>query len=138
MTAPHHRAPDGTTALFAEVLAGFARLLRGEIALARAEAKQSLRLVARAVGQCTVAVVLGITAAHVLAGACVAALVALGVPHWAAGLLMGAALLVLAYGFARWGLASLTRTNLSPARSLTNLGRDVAALKSMVKSDANV
>ncbi len=135
MSAQHHRAPEGTAALMAEVFSGATRLLRGEIALARAEAVQKMHSAAFAVVQFVIAVILGITAMNVLAGAGVAALVALGLSTAVAALLIGGAMLLAAYGFVRWGLYLLSPAHMTPTASLTNLGRDAAVLKSMVKPD---
>ena len=135
MSAPHHSAPDSTGSILTDVLTGAARLLRGEIALARAEVSQKVRSAASSVVQFGVAVILGITAINLLAGAGVAALVAMGWSTISASLVMGLALLILAYVFVRWGLYLLSAAHLTPSRSLSNLGRDAAALKSMVKSD---
>lgn len=140
MSGPHHRATDGraangTATLFVEVLSAVTRLLRGEIALARAEAEQRIRGIAMALVQLVVAVVLGITAMNALAGAGVAGLIALGLSPAVAALIIGALLLLLAYGFVRWGLHLLSPAHLKPTRSFANIGRDLAALKSMVKPD---
>lgn len=135
MSAAHHRAAEGTDGLFADVLSAATRLLRGEIALARAEAEQRARSLARAMVQCVVAVVLGITAMNVLAGAGVAALVAYGQSPTVAALIVAVVLLALAFGFGRWAMWLLSPDRLTMHRTMTSLGRDVAALKSMVKSD---
>lgn len=135
MSAEHHRPPEGTAALMAEVFSGATRLLRGEIALARAEVAQKMRSAAFAMVQFVVAVILGISATNLLAGAGVAALVGLGVSTAMAALLMAGALLLAAYGFVRWGLYLLSPAHLTPTASLTNLGRDAAVLKSMVNPD---
>lgn len=135
MTAPHQSAPDSTGAILADILAGAARLVRGEIALARAEVAQKVRSVALAGVQFTIAVVLGVTAMNLLAGAGVGILVDLGLSTAMAALVLGLAFLALAYGFVRWGLFLLSPAYLTPSRSLFNLGRDAAALKTMVKSD---
>ena len=121
MSAQHHPAPEGTAALMAEVFSGASRLVRGEIALARAEAAQKMRSAAFAVVQFVVAVILGITAMNLLAGAGVAALVGLGLSTAMAALLLGGALLLAAYGFVRWGLYLLSPAHLTSSASLTNL-----------------
>ena len=122
-------------AILAEVLTGATRLVRGEIALARAEVSQKLRSAASALVQFGIAVVLGITAVNLLAGAGVAALVAMGWSTITASLVMGLGLLILCYAFVRLALYRLSAAHLKQSRSLSNLGRDAAALKSMVKSD---
>ena len=86
MTDPSNKsAGDNPASLFGDVLLGFTRLVKGELALARAEAERSLRDAARALGILAIAALLGITALTVLSGAMVAGLVRLGMPlHWAA------------------------------------------------------
>jgi Putative Actinobacterial Holin-X, holin superfamily III len=138
MNAPHDSTPDGMTALFGEVLSCLAKLVRGEIALARAEAESKLRSALRAVIWIAVAAVLGIAAVTVLAGASIAGLVALGLPPVAASGIVGLGLALAAYGCARRGLYLLSPAQLMPSRSLTNMGQDLATLKTMVKSDAKL
>lgn len=135
MSAPHQSGSGSMGAILAEVLTGATRLVRGEIALARAEVSQKLRSAASALVQFGIAVVLGITAVNLLAGAGVAALVAMGWSTIAASLVMGLGLLILCYTFVRLALYRLSAAHLKQSRSLSNFGRDAAALKSMVKSD---
>ena len=135
MSAPHHRADQTTGALLADVLAGLTRLVRGEIALARAETAEKLRGVAFALAQFVMAAILGVAAVTMLAGAGAAALVAFGLSVWAAALITGVVLLLLAYACLRWGVYLLSPRHLTPSRSLSNLSRDAAAFKSMVKPD---
>ena len=74
----HTQRPGGESPvdLVGDVIAGFSRLVRGEFALATAEAKRSLTDAKGALVKLVVAAVLGITALNVLAGAAIAALVA--------------------------------------------------------------
>lgn len=136
MTGPARpRAGDPPAGLLADVVGGFARLVRGEIALARAEAERSLREAARAIACLVVAVVLGITGLNVLAGAAVAGLVALGLSPLLASAILGAGLTLLALGYVQYGLSLLSPSNLAPRRTWWNLRRDAETLKDMVKSD---
>ena len=138
MTAPHDPAPTSTAALLADIMSAAARLLRGEMALLQVDARQSLILLVQAVLLCLLALALGLAAVNMLAEAGVAALILAGLPPVWAKLCSGLALLVLAYGAARWGMHRVSKAPLDPARTLGNLGRDLAVLKSMWKADANV
>ena len=133
---PDRTARDGTADLLGDVVSGFARLVRGELALARAEAKRSLADATSAVGKLAIAAIVGITALNVLAAAAVAGLVALGLtPLWAS-VLLGAGLLVLAFVLIQRGLAQLDPENLAPKRVVANLRRDAETFTSMVTPDA--
>lgn len=137
MTAQHDRSTgESPVGLLGEVVAGFARLVRGEFALARAEAKRSLGDAGSALGKLAVAAILAITALNVLSGAVVAGLVALGwAPVWA-NLAVGGGLLLVAFILVQIGLAQLKPSNLAPKRMMANLRHDAETLKSMVISDA--
>ncbi|WP_309663734.1 phage holin family protein [Tabrizicola sp.] len=127
---------DATTNLLGDVVSGVARLIRGELALARAEAKRSLNDAASALGKLVVAAILGATALNVLAGTAVAGLVALGLsPLWA-GVAVGAGLLLVVFSLVHLGLAQLSPSNLAPKRMMKNLRQDAETLTSMVGSDA--
>ena len=137
MTERSDRTPRDTPAgLLGDVVSGFARLVRGELALARAEAKQSLDDATSALGKLVIAAILGITALNVLAGAAVAGLIAAGLsPVWAS-LAVGAGLLVVVFALVQFGLTQLKPSNLAPKRIMENLRQDAETLKSMVISDA--
>jgi len=127
---------ESPVGLLSDVVAGFGRLLRGELALARAEAKRSFGAVTSALVKLMIAAILGITALNVLSGAAIAALVAAGLsPPWAS-VAIGAALLLAVFGLVRTALAELTPANLAPKRMMDNLRHDAEILKSMVISDA--
>ncbi len=137
MTDPSNKsAGDNPASLFGDVLLGFARLVKGELALARAEAERSLRDAARALGILAIAALLGITALTVLSGAMVAGLVRLGMPlHWAA-VVVGVGLFAVAAGLVYYALHLLKPENLAPNRSFQNLRRDAETLKTMVTPGA--
>lgn len=128
-------AARGTSVLFSDVLSGMDRLLRGEVALAKAEVRQNLRAVRQAAAQFVLAVVFGVIALNLLAGAAVAGLVAAGLSPGAAGLSLGVALLLIAYGCLHWGLSLLDPARLQPKRTFHNLGKDLASFKSTVRSE---
>jgi Putative Actinobacterial Holin-X, holin superfamily III len=128
----------GPGALMADVLAGIARLVRGEIALARAEAGLRLHAARQAIVQAIIAVVLGLTALNVLAAAAVAAVIALGLkPAWAA-LVVGGVLLLLALVLAQRASRLIRTVGTAPSRAADNVRRDMETLQTMVKPDAAV
>lgn len=137
MTDPSNKsAGDNPASLFGDVLLGFTRLVKGELALARAEAERSLRDAAKALGIMAMAAILGITALTVLSGAMVAGLVGLGMPlHWAA-VVVGVGLIAVAAGLVYYALHLLKPANLAPNRSFQNLRRDAETLKTMVTPGA--
>lgn len=129
-------ASDSSADLLSDVVSGVARLIRGELALARAEAKRSLGDATSALAKLVIAAILGITALNVLSGAAVAGLVALGLsPLWAS-VAVGVGLLLLAFALMQIGSAQLKPSNLAPKRMMANLRQDAETLKTMVISDA--
>ncbi len=129
-------ARDSSADLLSDVVSGVARLVRGELALARAEAKRSIGDATSALTKLVIAAILGITALNVLSGAAVAGLVALGLsPLWAS-VAVGAGLLLLAFALMQIGSAQLKPANLAPKRMMANLRQDAETLKTMVISDA--
>ena len=133
---PHRPAGDSPAGLVGDVVAGFARLVRGEFALASAEAKRSLGDATSALLKLIVAAILAITGLNLLAGAAVAGLIAAGLSPLLASFLVGAGVLVLAYILVQIGLAQIKPANLAPKRVMANLRQDAQTLKSMVMSDA--
>lgn len=127
---------DSSTDLLGDVVSGVARLVRGELALARAEAKRSIGDATSALAKLVIAAILAITALNVLSGAAVAGLVALGLsPLWAS-LAVGAGLLLLAFALMQIASAQMKPSNLAPNRMMANLRQDAETLKTMVNSDA--
>jgi cytochrome c biogenesis protein CcdA len=136
MSGPDDANRDNPADLLGQILIGFGRLVQGEVALARAEVKRSLRDAAKAMVAMALAAILGITALNVLSGALVAWLVHLGLsPAWGS-VVVGAGLLLAALGIVQYARHLLAPENLSPSRSFNNLRRDAETLKSMVTSDA--
>jgi cytochrome c biogenesis protein CcdA len=122
--------------MIADVMSGVARLVQGEIALAKAEASERVNAMQRSIVQGVVAVVLGITAINVLAGAVVSGGVALGLsPIWAAAV-VGGVLLLVALGFAQHAARLLRDASSLPKRSAASVKRDLETLQTMVKRDA--
>lgn len=117
MTGRHPDSEDAPLAgLFAEVITGVSRLVRGEIALAKAEMQVTLRQTARAAAQIALAGILALVGLNVLAGAAVAALVAAGLaPVWSA-LVVGLAFVLLALGYLQHGAGLWRKTDFLPRR----------------------
>jgi protein-S-isoprenylcysteine O-methyltransferase Ste14 len=134
MNAPRH--DFATTGLVADVLTSASRVVQGEIALLRAEARERAQFAQAAVVLGVLAAVLGMTALNVLAGAAVTALGALGLaPHWAT-LVVGVVLTVMAIALARAGMAALRNATTGPVRAVAQVSRDIETLQTMVKQDA--
>lgn len=129
------RKPISTASLLTEAFDATTRLVRGEIALARAEIEANLRSALTGV----VLILLGLSvlfvALNVLSGAAVAALVAEGItPGWAA-LIVAAGLIFCAGLLALAGRRSLSSANLLPRRTAENIRRDALTLKEAMTHD---
>lgn len=133
---PGKFSDNAPASLLADVVSGIARLVRGELALARAEAKRSVKDASSAIAKLVIAAIAGITACNVLTGAAVAALVGAGWSPAVASVAVGAALLLLAYVLVQFALSQLKPSNLVPKRMMANLRQDAETLKSMVVTDA--
>lgn len=129
-------AGQGPGALLAQVLAGVSRLVQGELALARAEAAERLGVLRQSLVQLAIAAVLGIAAINLLAGAAVAAAVALGLHPALAAVTVGGVLLLLALGFAQYAARLIRDAGTLPRRSAASIRRDVETLQTMVRRDA--
>jgi uncharacterized membrane protein YqjE len=115
-----------------EILSGVAGdlqgLVRGEIALARAEFDQSLqRVLAGAIWLLGGALMAFAGLVVVLQG--VAAALALVLPTWAASLIVGAVIVAIGAVFARSGLSRISLRTLTPSRTAANLQQDARVLK---------
>lgn len=117
MTTRDPNSEDAPLAgLFAEVIAGVARLVRGEVALAKAEMQLTLRQTARAAAQIALAAILALVGLNVLAGAAVAALVAAGLaPVWSA-LVVGLTFVLVALAYLQHGTTLWRKTEVLPRR----------------------
>lgn len=131
--SPGYQAAGG---LMADVLAGVMRLVQGELALFRAEARQRAQAAQSALLLIVFAVVLGLTALNVLAGALITGVVALGLaPHWAT-LLVGVLLALVAAALARGAIAHINCATTGAVRTAQSVRRDIETLQAMVKQDA--
>jgi uncharacterized membrane protein len=122
-----------TATLLTDVIGQSITLIKGEVALAKAEAADSVNAAFASMGKMVVAAVLAIAALNMLAAAAVAALLALGWTLLASTLTVALVLIVLALGFALYARSQINRVTELPQRALRRMGRDVDALKELVK-----
>ena len=137
MTSQDRRpfAPDAPN-LLADLVATLGRILRGEIALARAEMTQGLRAALTGVAMIVAAVILGVTAIQLFAGAGVHGLIRAGLRPWQAELVLGGVLLAVAAALTGIGLRRLRPATMMPQRAFAGLRRDAETLKPKVTPDA--
>lgn len=127
MTDPAQRPSPAD--LVTDALSHLSRMMRGEVALARAEVAASVRVAATGLGLVVVAAVLGITALNVLSAALVAAVVYAGLtPAWAT-VVVGTSFAILAAILGRIGLNALKPSGFVPVRTMRGLRRDAETLK---------
>jgi hypothetical protein len=124
-------APERPTAggLVSDALTHVMQILRGEVALARAEVKASLRKAAVGIGLLLAAVVMAITALNLLSAALVGMVVYAGLsPVWAT-VAVGLVFTGLALTLGWFGANALKPVGLVPARALRGLRHDAETLK---------
>lgn len=126
-----------TGALVTDVLQHLSNLVRGEVALARAEVEQNIREAGVGVGLIVAAAVIALTSLNVLSAALVAGITELGVPAGWAALGVGAALALIALGLALKGAEALKPANLAPNRTARSVMRDAQTLKEIVSNDTS-
>jgi apolipoprotein N-acyltransferase len=125
--------PRPTGSLLSDAINQLTRLVRGEVALAKAEVAQNIRSAGLGVGLLVGAVVLIFVALNVLVFALVAALGELIGPGWSA-LLVGVVILVVAAILAMRGLNALKPENLTPSRTVRNVQADAQTIKENVSN----
>jgi len=103
-------------------------LVRGEIALGRAELEEKLDRVIMAAIWLLGGALLGFAGLVVLLQG-VAAILALMMPVWLALLIVGVVIVGIGAALAKSGLAMLSLKKLSPDRTAANLQKDVLMLK---------
>ncbi|MBV9749512.1 MAG: phage holin family protein [Acetobacteraceae bacterium] len=123
---------EGPQHSLGEIVGGLATdiqdLVRGEIALARAELDQKLdRVIMAAIWLLGGALVAFAGLVVVLQGA--AAALALVLPTWAASLIIGVVIVIIGALFARSGLAMLSLRTLTPDRTAASLQKDARIVK---------
>jgi hypothetical protein len=118
----------GPRTLLADAFTHLSNLIRGEVALAKAEINDNVRHAGAAIGMIVAAVVIALTALNVLAAALVAALTNLGIPGGWSALIVGAAFAIVAFALAYKGMNDLKLSSIAPTRTARNLRRDAAAV----------
>jgi hypothetical protein len=124
-------APERPTAggLVSDALTHVMQILRGEVALARAEVKASLRVAAVGIALLLAAIVMAITALNLFSAALVDVAIYAGLtPAWASvtvGLVFGCLALTLGW----FGANALKPAGLVPTRALRGLRHDAETLK---------
>jgi hypothetical protein len=122
-----------TPHLFVEAVAQMAGLIRTEIRLARTELSEKVAKAVNAVGLLSGAIVLLFAALVLLLQGAVAWLVVAGMePHWAA-FLVGAAVGIIGLVLLFTALSALKVSNLTPDRTLDQVGKDMAVAKEIVR-----
>jgi hypothetical protein len=122
--------------LISSLTGQISRLVRAELALARAELLASGRQAALGGGLLTGAAVVGFTAWLVMVAAAIAG-IAEGLPVWASALIIGAALVVLAGVLALIGRARLTRGMRPLPMTTDTVRKDVHELTSRPGSNGS-
>ena len=128
--------PRPTGSLLSDAVNQLTRLVRGEVALAKAEVAQNIKNAGLGVGLLVGAVVLVFVALNVLVLALVAALSSIMPAGWAS-LLVGVVLLGVAGLLALRGLNSLKPENLAPSRTIANVQADAQTIKENVSNGHN-
>jgi hypothetical protein len=103
-------------------------LVRGEIALGRAELEQKLDRVILAAIWVLGGALLGFAGLVVVLQG-VAAILALVIPVWAASMIVGVIIVAIGAAFAKSGIAMLSLKTLTPDRTAANLQKDAQLLK---------
>lgn len=121
--------------LVADTLGNLVAILRGEIALAKAEMRDSASKVAAALILLAVAGVLGVVGLNTLAATAILALIAAGMSEVVASLVVGIAVFGLAAIVFFMAKARLDAATGAPERIAESLRRDAAALKAQVSDE---
>lgn len=121
--------------LVTDALDQFTALVRGEVALVRAEVDEKLHRVLSGVWLVVAAVIFALVSLNVLSAALVAAVAAMGLATGWAALIVGVVFLVLALAFWMAGAKALKPDALTPDRTARNLRRDATTIKEAVTND---
>ena len=127
-------APPSIGELLAGVANDVQQLIRGEIALGRAELDEKLQRVLRSAIWLLGGALLGF-AGLVLLLEGVAGLLAISIPipAWAAALIVGAVIILIGVALAWSGVAAVSLKKLAPDRTVDNLQKDVGVIKEHVR-----
>lgn len=127
--------PPSTLSILGDVAGGIGRIIRGEIALVRADVERSVAQVAGALAMLVVAAITALVALNALAGSATLGLVAAGLPAPAAALIVGIVLLAAALLFLNRGLVRLKPRNLALSASADSIKNDLQLFVKTEKSD---
>ena len=128
MSQSNPAAPPGIGELVGALAGDIQDLVRGELALGRAELEQKLdRVLLAAIWLLGGALLAFAGLVVVLQG--LAAALALMMPIWAASLIVGIAIIAIGAGLATSGLHMLSLRTLTPDRTAANLQKDARLLK---------
>jgi len=117
--------------LFSELAADTGTLVRQEVALAQTELTQKAASVGKNVGFLVVGGAVGYAALLAILAAVVIGL-ANFVPAWAAALIVGAAVGIVAFVLVSSALKALQKTDLTPRQTVESLKEDAEWLKNQV------
>lgn len=115
--------------LVSDALGHLIAILRGEIALAKAEMRDTAAKAGAALALMAVAAVLGVVGLNILAGTAVLALIAMGMSEVVAALVVGVAILGLAAILFFMARDRLQAVGKAPGRMAENLKRSASAVK---------
>ena len=134
MTSVRLDAPPSIGELLAGLANDVQQLIRGEIALGRAELDEKLQRVLRSAIWLLGGALLGF-AGLVLLLEGVAAILAISIPipAWAAALIVGAVIILIGVALAWSGMAAVSLKKLAPDRTVSNVQKDVEVMKEHVR-----
>ena len=121
--------------LLKELIAEIGQLFRQELRLARAETGEKLAQAQNGAIAIVVGLLLAFSALLILLQAVVIALSEI-MPAWAASVVVGGVIAIVAFILIRGGQSSLKLTNLAPTRTLESMRRDRDMAMEKVDADA--
>jgi len=110
--------------LFAELTRETSTLVRQEVALAKTEVTQKASAVGKDVGYIAAGGAVVYAGFLALVAALILILVGLGLPAWAAALLVGVVVTAIGAFLVQRGIGALRRTNLAPQQTIDTLKED--------------
>jgi hypothetical protein len=130
-SAYENRPPElkPVSELISDALAQFSRLVRNEVALARAEVTDKAKQVARGGAMLGIAAFVALPALFILMMALAAGLHELGLAWWLSYLLTAVVGFVIAAVLGMVGMNRLKAEELVPNRTINQLHRDAATMK---------
>jgi membrane protein YqaA with SNARE-associated domain len=132
---PPENQAQGLGGLVSDAFDHASKLIRGEVALAKAEVRESLGQAQRGIIMLVIAIVLAPVGLILAAMAAAAGLAELGMhPGWAM-LVVGGLFLLVAGVLAMSGASALKPSDLVPNRTAKNLRRDADTIKESLKHD---